>query len=76
MNVLHDEAQAPSSLIPKCLQPYFDSIENVGIIVRNITQTGVVISEVALNAAELSNAMILRQLEEVSAELTARPRLA
>jgi hypothetical protein len=75
MKVTTHEVAAPSSLVPACIKPYLDAIENIGVITRNITQTGVVISEAALHAAELSNAMIQLRLEEVASQLSARPSL-
>jgi hypothetical protein len=73
MNVQHVEA--PSSLLPDCLSPYLRAIKNIGIIAENATRTGVVFSEAALAAAELSKAMVQLRLDEVSKTLTVRPAL-
>ena len=64
-----------SSLVPACLKPYLNAIQNIGTIAENITMTGVVASEACLHAAELSNMMIQLRLEEVTAQLSTRPNL-
>jgi hypothetical protein len=75
MNVQHVDAPASTSLMPKCVQPYLEAVENIGIVIRNATQTCVVASEAALMAAELSKSMIELRLNEVASQLSTRPAL-
>ena len=74
MNVIN-HSESTSSLLPSFLKPYINALENVGIMAENITRTGVVITEAALGAAELSKAMVQLRLDEVAKELSARPSL-
>jgi hypothetical protein len=74
MNVTTHEVEAPG-LCPSFIRPYLKAIENIGTIAENITATGVVVSQAALAAAELSKAMIELRLAEVTGQLTPRASL-
>ena len=76
MNVITEQSATESnSLVPSFLRPYLKAIENIGTIAENITQTGVALSEAAVNAAELSNEMIKLRLQEVASSLSTRQQL-
>lgn len=76
MNVITEQpAPESNSLVPAFLRPYLKAVENIGTIAENITQTGVVLSEAAVNAAELSNEMIKLRLAEVASSLSTRQQL-